>query len=283
MANGDNKTPAQQAQAAKDAADRQAQAAKDAVDRQAKIDEANAKRQADADAEKLADANRSSETLQPRPPTGNPLVDRPGAALTDGPQGSYIADPLADRRGPMTGDPRSDHRPDVVAQGDAEARQSQSATADRADPLRAVRRGDYAQTAAEPYEPDEEDAKKAEQLRSENRDIAKQVVSAQAARDKADAEYQALVNQQQLKNAELLRHVGQPARRPTNIVEYAAQAQRPSERYPRGEKLVNVFVPKGFQHRLDDHQLIQVLPGARKVPESMVDHWWFRANGVVAM
>ena len=122
---------------------------------------------------------------------------------------------------------------------------------------------------------DDEADDRVEQLKSEQKDLATQVINKGEAARKAAAEYEAMVNQAALKNAELLKLVGQPAKRPTNIVEFAAAARA------RGEALVSAYVPKSFMHRLDDHQMIQVDAGPRKIPRSLADHWWFRANGDV--
>ena len=134
----------------------------------------------------------------------------------------------------------------------------------------------YTKTAAVP-EPETDDAKaRIEKTQAELRDIQSKVVDSAAASQKAQAEYAAMQSQAALKNAELLRLVGTPSRRPTTVVEYAAQQQK------NGEPLVTCIIPKGFTHRLDDHHVIDVLAGVRKIPKKLADHWWFRANGVVA-
>ena len=118
--------------------------------------------------------------------------------------------------------------------------------------------------------------KEAAKLRGEERALSSKIVSAKKTKDGADAEYERLRAEARAKSAEILARVGQPARRPTTIAEYATQEKA------KGKKLVSCMIPHGFQHRLDDHTVIDVQPGVRKIPDHLADHWWFRANGCVA-
>ncbi len=122
---------------------------------------------------------------------------------------------------------------------------------------------------------DADDAARVAKLKSEQSAIGARLLTAEEAKRKADAEYAALTAQAQMKNAEIMKVVGTPSQRPTTIMEHAEAAKR------RGERLVTCLIPKSFTHRIDDHTTIDVVAGARQVPESFADHWWARANGVV--
>ena len=146
------------------------------------------------------------------------------------------------------------------------------------DPIRTAREG-YEKTAARSIEDEAAAAERAkiDALKGDQKELASKIVDAEATKRKADAEYATLQAQASMKNAELLRLVGTPSRRPTTIVEYAAQAKA------NGEPMVQAVISKRFNFRLDDHTLVDVLPGARRVPKSFADHWWARANDVVAI
>ncbi len=134
---------------------------------------------------------------------------------------------------------------------------------------------EYQKTAAEPVaEPKKDD--EVAQLKTEERSIASRLLKARVTREQAQVEEQRLVSEARSKSDEILRRVGVPNRRPTTIVEYAAQEKA------KGAKLVTCFIPKPFQHRLDDHTVIDVVKGVRKIPAELANHWWFRANDVVA-
>lgn len=156
------------------------------------------------------------------------------------------------------------------------AAQNEQSAADqnKRDPLRAPP-PDYEPTRAEPAE-DPGEGEQIDQLKARGRDINAKLVDAKAEADEAALAYARLSNEAALNNAALLKLVGTPARRPTTIAEFAAQEKR------RGRPLVTCMVPKAFQHRLDDHTLVDVMPGVRQIPAALADHWWFRANGVVS-
>lgn len=132
---------------------------------------------------------------------------------------------------------------------------------------------DAALTRADPI-PDKDRKGKIADLRSEGSDLAGKIQTAAEVRAQAEAEYQDLVRQAAENNARLTQMVGTPMVRPTTVGEYAKQASE------KGVELVRVYVPRSFQHRLDDHTLIDVGAGPRDVPQVLADHWWFTANGV---
>jgi hypothetical protein len=55
-----------------------------------------------------------------------------------------------------------------------------------------------------------------------------------------------------------------------------AQAAKP------GETLVDCVVPKKFILTMDDHRRVQFEAGIERVPQSLVDHWYVKANKVKA-
>lgn len=60
----------------------------------------------------------------------------------------------------------------------------------------------------------------------------------------------------------------------------ANMAARLPEAQPSGEEEVRVTVPRGFFLRLDNHQLIAIKAGARRLPRSHAEHIYSKANGV---
>lgn len=111
--------------------------------------------------------------------------------------------------------------------------------------------------------------------RREKSEAERKLIRAAAAKNRADAEYAQLQAEARMANEKILSTVG-TNKRPTTITEYAAQEKA------RGAELVPVMIPKAFQLRLDDHTLIDVQAGMRRVPRALANHWWFAANGVVA-
>lgn len=134
---------------------------------------------------------------------------------------------------------------------------------------------DSVQTAADPIV-DRDADKDAAKLRGEEKALAGKIVGAKKTADEAAAEYERLRAEARANSDKLLKLVGQPSRRPTTVSEYATQEKA------KGTKLVPCMIPHGFQHRLDDHAVIDVQPGVRKIPDHLANHWWFRANGCVA-
>lgn len=48
------------------------------------------------------------------------------------------------------------------------------------------------------------------------------------------------------------------------------------------EPHVKMVFPKEVRLTRDDHTIVHFKAGIQKVPESLSDHWWLKANGVVA-
>jgi hypothetical protein len=92
---------------------------------------------------------------------------------------------------------------------------------------------------------------------------------------RAEREYARLAQEARASAAKLMRAAGTPQHRRT--VDAWVKAQKKAD--PKIE-LVSVIVPKDFQHRHDDGELIDVSAGAHAVPRALAAHWWFRANGV---
>lgn len=172
----------------------------------------------------------------------------------------------------MAKDDKDDNKIPTPAQ---QAKQGAKVAADNdggGDPLRDPK-DDYQKSGADPV-PDKDRKGRISDLREEQSDLAGRIATAAEKRAQGEAEYQDLVRQAAENNARLTQMVGQPMVRPTTVVEFSKQAEE------KGAKMVRVYVPKSFQHRLDDHSMIDVGAGMREVPETLANHWWFAANGV---
>jgi hypothetical protein len=243
-------------------------AAKQAADaRQDRVDEKNLAR---ANTAALAEA---SPNLDPNDPTYRNRDDETGPK--DLPDGRTIPANQAGFAERAAADLALGGRP--VSAGDpvrGQQRNPDTVNRDIRDPMNGEPSRDYDPSRVEPEPMDNNDANRVKQLRSDQKALSSKLVDAAAVRQKAEQEEAVLKNEAQLKAAELLRLVGTPQRRPTTIVEYAAQRKR------LGEKTVNAFVPKAFQLRLDDHTMLDMLPGIRQIPASLASHWWLAANNV---
>jgi hypothetical protein len=135
---------------------------------------------------------------------------------------------------------------------------------------------EYAKTEAAPIQ-DKSRKQKVAELRAKDSELATKTATAQEKRAQAEAEYHDLVRQAAENNARLTQAVGTPLAKPSTIGEYSKQQAQ------KDAPMVNVFVPKPFMHRLDDHTLLDVGSGRRSVPVALADHWWFAANGVSKM
>lgn len=135
---------------------------------------------------------------------------------------------------------------------------------------------EYQKSEAQPL-PDKTRKQKVAELRDNDSALATKVASAQEKRAQAEAEYQDLVRQAAENNARLTQAIGTPSVRPTTVSEYSKQQAE------KDADMVDVWIPKPFLHRLDDHTLLEVSPGRRSVPKALADHWWFTANGVAKM
>lgn len=90
--------------------------------------------------------------------------------------------------------------------------------------------------------------------------------------EKMTAEEKAAIDRAASANAELAKKIGQPADKPSPIESLAGD----------GEAMVSVSVPKAFNFRPDHHRVVQIPMGIVSIPQSLVDHWWFKAQGVKA-